>query len=322
MRKTSLLLIPCLLVAFLELASGTTASGQGPAITTQPASLTVTAGHPATFTVVASGTAPLSYQWQKDGAAITGATSSTYTTPLTVGSDNGAMFTVVVSNSAGSVTSNPAMLTVPDKKSFEVMTGVGAVVAGVEDTSYAINNDTNALAATNIGRKRIELLLGGGFIMPFHRGGKWIEKLYPSDPDYKDYRPWETFLSIRFAPGTDQTINGFVVGGGYRITKYFSLLVGYSATPMDEPSPGFRLAASQIVANNPTIFPYSRYNATDLLNNKPGAFDGFPVFIYNASGVTTQKLFLTSPTVTHYRSGTYFGVGIPLNLTPLFKPSK
>lgn len=80
MRKTSLLLIPCLLVAFLELASGTTASGQAPAITTQPASLTVTAGNPATFTVVASGTAPLSYQWQKDGAALTGATSSTYTT--------------------------------------------------------------------------------------------------------------------------------------------------------------------------------------------------------------------------------------------------
>lgn len=208
-----------------------------------------------------------------------------------------------------------------DKKSFEVLTGVGAVLAGVEDTSYAINNDTNALAATNIGRKRIELLLGGGFIMPFRRGGKWIENSY-SDPDYKDYRPWETFLSIRFAPGTDQTINGFVVGGGYRITKYFSVLVGYSATPMDEPSPGFRLAASQIVANNATIFPYSRYNASDLMQNKPGAFDGFPLFIYNANGVTTQKLFLTSPTVTHYRSGTYFGVGIPLNLTSLFKPSK
>ncbi|HKW35458.1 MAG TPA: hypothetical protein VJN92_20775 [Candidatus Acidoferrum sp.] len=53
------------------------------------------------------------------------------------------------------------------------------------------------------------------------------------------------------------------------MTKYFSLFVGYSATPMDEPSPGFRLAASEIVANNPTIFPHSRYNASDLLNNKP-----------------------------------------------------
>src|SRR2546430_3760816 len=57
------------------------------------------------------------------------------------------------------------------------------------------------------------------------------------------------------------------------------------------------------------------------MRNKPGAFDGFPLFIYNANGVTTQKLFLASPTVTHHRSGTYFGVGIPVNLVSLFKPS-
>ena len=52
-------------------------------ITTQPASQTVTAGQTATFTVTATGTAPLSYQWQKNGAAISGATSSSYTTPAT-----------------------------------------------------------------------------------------------------------------------------------------------------------------------------------------------------------------------------------------------
>ncbi len=52
-----------------------------PSITTQPASQTVTAGQTATFSVTATGTAPLSYQWQKNGAAISGATSSSYTTP-------------------------------------------------------------------------------------------------------------------------------------------------------------------------------------------------------------------------------------------------
>ncbi|PYS56896.1 MAG: hypothetical protein DMF76_23685, partial [Acidobacteria bacterium] len=64
------------------------------------------------FTVVATGTAPLSYQWQKSGTAITGATSATYTTPATTSADNGAQFVVVVSNSAGSATSNAATLTV------------------------------------------------------------------------------------------------------------------------------------------------------------------------------------------------------------------
>jgi hypothetical protein len=83
-----------------------------PTITTQPANRTVTIGQTASFSVVASGTAPLSYQWRKNGTNISGATSSSYTTPATVSSDNGATFSVVVSNSAGSVTSNNATLTV------------------------------------------------------------------------------------------------------------------------------------------------------------------------------------------------------------------
>jgi len=83
-----------------------------PAITTQPSSQTVTAGQTASFSVVASGTAPLSYQWQKNGSMISGATSGSYTTPATTSSDNGAKFVVVVSNSAGIATSNQATLTV------------------------------------------------------------------------------------------------------------------------------------------------------------------------------------------------------------------
>jgi len=61
--------------------------------------------------VAATGTAPLSYQWQKNGSPI-GANSPRYTTPATTADDNGAQFTVVVSNSAGSATSNAATLTV------------------------------------------------------------------------------------------------------------------------------------------------------------------------------------------------------------------
>jgi hypothetical protein len=83
-----------------------------PTITTPPASQTVTAGQTATFTVVAAGTAPLSYQWQKNGVNIGGATSSSYTTPATTTSDSGSPFDVVVSNAAGTVTSSAATLTV------------------------------------------------------------------------------------------------------------------------------------------------------------------------------------------------------------------
>src|SRR5256885_4379494 len=83
-----------------------------PAITTQPASQMVSVGQTATFTVAATGTAPLRYQWQKNGTAIGGATAASYTTPATTAADNGDQFTVVVSNAAGSVTSRAAALTV------------------------------------------------------------------------------------------------------------------------------------------------------------------------------------------------------------------
>jgi hypothetical protein len=81
-------------------------------ITTQPASQAVSVGQSASFSVGASGSAPMAYRWQKNAAAISGATSSTYTTPAAVASDTGAQFTVTISNSIGAVTSNPATLTV------------------------------------------------------------------------------------------------------------------------------------------------------------------------------------------------------------------
>jgi hypothetical protein len=83
-----------------------------PTITTQPANQSALVGATATFTVVASGTAPLSYQWRRGGANITSATAASYTTPATVIGDNGAQFSVVVSNTVGNVTSNNATLTV------------------------------------------------------------------------------------------------------------------------------------------------------------------------------------------------------------------
>ena len=68
---------------------------------TGPVSQTVMVGQTATFSVTAGGSGPLSYQWYKNGILISGATSSTYTTPATVAGDNGTVFTVVASNPAG-----------------------------------------------------------------------------------------------------------------------------------------------------------------------------------------------------------------------------
>lgn len=91
---------------------GTSGAPQAPAITTQPASQSVSVGAAATFSVTATGTAPLTYQWQRNGTAIPGAAASSYTTPSTSTADNGATFKVTVSNSKGSITSSAATLTV------------------------------------------------------------------------------------------------------------------------------------------------------------------------------------------------------------------
>jgi hypothetical protein len=90
----------------------TTSAPVAPAISSQPASTKVTAGQTATFNIAATGTAPMTYQWKKNGAAISGATSPTYTTPGETTTDNNAQFTVAVSNSAGSAVSSAAILTV------------------------------------------------------------------------------------------------------------------------------------------------------------------------------------------------------------------
>lgn len=89
-----------------------TAAAVGPTITTQPANQTVTTGQSATFSVAATGTAPLSYQWQKNSSNIAGATAASYTTPATVATDSGTKFDVIVSNAMGAQTSAMATLTV------------------------------------------------------------------------------------------------------------------------------------------------------------------------------------------------------------------
>jgi hypothetical protein len=81
-------------------------------ITKQPANARVKVGRTARFQVVASGAPPLSYQWSKNGAVIVGATNSSYTTPPTTQTDNGSLFSVIVSNGNGSTTSNNALLKV------------------------------------------------------------------------------------------------------------------------------------------------------------------------------------------------------------------
>ena len=125
-----------------------TAAAVAPAITSQPAAQTVAAGQTASFSVVATGTEPLAYQWQKNGTNIAGATSSMYTTPATSIADIGAAlaYSVVVTNSAGTVTSSDASLAVLEAPAITVQpTAPSAITAGQTATFSVTATGTGPL---------------------------------------------------------------------------------------------------------------------------------------------------------------------------------
>ena len=82
-----------------------------PSITNQPAGQAIALGGAATFEVGATGTAPLMYQWQFNGAALTGQTASSLVL-ANLGPNAQGPYSVIVSNSVGQVVSQPAVLTV------------------------------------------------------------------------------------------------------------------------------------------------------------------------------------------------------------------
>jgi hypothetical protein len=141
----------------------TPALAQPPVITSQPISRTVTAGQTANFTVAATGTAPMTYQWKKNGTTISGAMSSTYTTPAETTSDSGAQFSVAVSNSAGNAASVAAILT------------VNAATLVLNSSSTALNfgnvnlstSSSQTVTLTNAGNSNITIsnvsVAGAGF---------------------------------------------------------------------------------------------------------------------------------------------------------------
>jgi hypothetical protein len=138
-----------------------------PLITQNPASTTVNSGTQAKFTTVADGAAPLSFYWLRGGSFIAGATGNPYTFTASYPADNGATFSVIVSNAYGSVTSAVATLTVQGvlnltHNPFSVTRKDGAlskaafrvVVSGSPPISYqwykVAGGTTNAVAgATN-----------------------------------------------------------------------------------------------------------------------------------------------------------------------------
>jgi len=87
-------------------------SPSGIVIVIQPTNQSSSIGLTVSFTVMATGPGSLTYQWSENGAAIPGATSASYITPILVAVDDGSTFTVTISDSVASLASNSVTLTV------------------------------------------------------------------------------------------------------------------------------------------------------------------------------------------------------------------
>ncbi len=133
-----------------------------PAIVTQPTNQTILAGQDATFSVGATGTEPLSYQWRFNGTNLSGASSASCTI-INAQLAHGGLYDVVVTNSAGSVTSVVATLTVvlppPD---IGVLVGGTNLVDGVSTVSFGTNQigqtgPTLTFTVTNTGPGHLTL---------------------------------------------------------------------------------------------------------------------------------------------------------------------
>jgi photosystem II stability/assembly factor-like uncharacterized protein len=180
-----------------------------PTITTQPASVTVTQPATATFTVVAAGTAPLSYRWQRLTAGtfvdLAGATAASYTTGATTRSgDDGAQFRVIVTNAGGSVTSNTVTLTVNAPPS----PSAGLVCSRPNGEGWCWS-DRQPIGAT----LRAVTSLGGGVLVAIGEGGTLLRSA-------DDGQTWAWAGAARPGFAQSQVLNAIAVSpvavGGVR----------------------------------------------------------------------------------------------------------
>jgi hypothetical protein len=203
---------------------------------------------------------------------------------------------------------------------FALVLGLGSLVINPHASDY--KNDSNVIHTTNLGSATPQLLTGVAFrshvpSLTFRWHGWGI-----CDPPKEDecaeawkVRPWSGFVSLKFAPGSSQILNGYVIGGTYSITKHLDALIGFALTPVNEASPGFRVAASQFVANQQKLGLDLNFDPNAMLANKRNAFDGFPV-----TDPTGKLIYQGNPLTVHYRGGAVFGVSFPIYFRSSFKP--
>ena len=126
-----------------------------PSIMAQPSPVTLKEGEDASFSVVASGSGPLTYQWLRDGGVIVGATSAGYTVTEAVSLDNGSVYSCEISNSEGNVLSDGVVLTVLSDSVAPTL--VSAFAFSDSRVDIVFNEPVSANSAEDIDNYQIDL---------------------------------------------------------------------------------------------------------------------------------------------------------------------
>jgi hypothetical protein len=255
----------------------------------------VTTGQSATFSVIATGTAPLNYQWQMNGIAIPGGTSSSYSSPGTAA--DGTLFSVVVSNAFGSVTSSPALLSVSAAPGQLSVSPSGSLDFGTVNIGTAsaanvtlTNTSSGYITISNVG------VAGSGFNASGVPAG------------------------IILAPGAFTTLSViFAPSGAGPVTGSVTISSDAVGSPTIVPLSGTGIVAPHSAnlhwnASTSAVFGYYVYRATDLygpylrLNSTPITVTQFTdlgvlpgqTYLYWVTGVdsnTLESAFSNSVTV-------------------------
>ena len=176
-----------------------------PVITQQPVDQSSTAGSTVTFSVSATGVPNPTFQWRRDGVVIAGQTSSSLNLTNVAASDSGAIFDVVVSNSAGSVTSSSAPLTV-------------SAVSGTDQVFFGPMG-TNGRFALYIGGNRDAVFIGelpgvgGSIVVRFTLDGTGAFQATASTQSSLAVNPVKNARAQRVALVSAPMISGTVVNG-------------------------------------------------------------------------------------------------------------
>jgi hypothetical protein len=262
---------------YLANGAGKCAAGVAPSITAEPAGQTVVAGSTVTFTVTATGTPPLSYQWRFNGTNISAATATALTL-TNVQSAQAGTYSVRTTNLYGSATSSNAVLTVNP---------AGSCVpspAGLVSWWRGEGNSLDAVGANN-GTLENGVTFGVGRVgQAFSFDGQTGSVLVPDSASLRltNQLTIEAWVNTR-STNKDRTVVSKVggVGGnnGYQLAFSGSMLLGQFNRP-GQAWPGYRVSYPTLVtlgAWNHVAWTYDQsvmklyWNGVPVATNAVGA---------------------------------------------------